>query len=277
MLIGTLALTAFPFTSGYYSKDEILNEAWANGHHGLWAAGVFGAFLTGVYSFRLIFVTFFGPERWRTPVAHAAPVKAAAHDDHGHDDTHGAAHDDAAHDDAHAHHGLGPKDEPHGARTLDHHIPLAVLLVLATVGGFIHLPLAGVLPQPEAGEHLPALIEHAPLAVSLFGIALSWFLFLKNPQIPHALANSPATRWIERYWHSAFGFDWLYDHLLVKPFVALTRLNHKDPFDIAIMSIPVPLRAMNGWLAKTQSGQLRWYAMSVAFGAVVIIASVALS
>jgi NADH-quinone oxidoreductase subunit L len=278
MLIGTLALTAFPFTSGYYSKDEILNEAWANGHHGLWAAGVFGAFLTGVYSFRLIFVTFFGPERWRTPVAQAAPVKVAAHDDHGHDAAHGAAHDDAAHDDAaHAHHGLGPKDEPHGAKTMDHHIPLAVLLVLAIVGGFIHLPLAGVLPSPEGGEHLPAMIEHAPLAVSLFGIALSWFLFLRNPQIPRALANSPATRWIERYWHSAFGFDWLYDHLLVKPFVALTRLNHKDPFDIAIMSIPVPLRAMNGWLAKTQSGQLRWYAMSVAFGAVVIIASVALS
>ena len=66
MLIGTLALTAFPFTSGYYSKDEILHQAYLTGHHDLWLAGLLGAFLTALYSFRLIFVVFFGPERWRS-------------------------------------------------------------------------------------------------------------------------------------------------------------------------------------------------------------------
>ena len=257
MLIGTLALTAFPFTSGYYSKDEILNEAYANGHHGLWLAGVVGAFLTGVYSFRLIFITFFGPERWRKP----------AHQAHGHDD-HGADH------------GLGPKDNPHGARTLDHHIPLAVLMILAVVGGLIHLPLAGVLPPAHAeagGEHLPALIEHLPLIVSLLGIALSWFLFLKNPQIPAALARHPATAWLGRFWHSAFGFDWLYDRIFVKPFLGFVHINRKDGFDIAIMSVTLPLNWLNGLLARTQTGQIRWYAASVAGGAVLIIAMVALS
>src|SRR5258706_187437 len=66
MLIGTLALCAVPFTSGYYSKDEILHLTYLSGHVDLWLAGLLGAFLTAVYSFRLIFVVFFGPERWRT-------------------------------------------------------------------------------------------------------------------------------------------------------------------------------------------------------------------
>ncbi len=62
-LIGSLALTAFPFTAGFYSKDEILWQAWATGHHGLAYAGLFGAFLTALYTFRLIFITFFGTPR----------------------------------------------------------------------------------------------------------------------------------------------------------------------------------------------------------------------
>ncbi len=254
MLIGTLALTAFPFTSGYYSKDEILNEAWANGHHGLWLAGVVGAFLTAVYSFRLIFVTFFGPERWRTP------DHADAHDEsHGH------------------HHGLDPKDSPHGARSLDHHLPLIVLMVLAVVGGLIHPPLDAVLPQPAEGEHLPALIEHLPLIVSLLGIALSWFLFLNSPQIPAALKAHPLTAWLGRFWKSAFGFDWLYDRLLVRPFLFVVHAARNDVFDQMIMAIPQPLSWLNGLLSRTQTGQIRWYAASVGFGAVLIIAMVALS
>lgn len=59
-LIGSLALVAFPGTSGFFSKDEILFQAYANGHTDLYLMGLFGAFLTGIYTFRLIFVAFFG-------------------------------------------------------------------------------------------------------------------------------------------------------------------------------------------------------------------------
>ena len=59
-LIGCLALIAFPLTAGFFSKDEILYEAWANGHHGLFYAGLFGAFMTALYTFRMIFIVFFG-------------------------------------------------------------------------------------------------------------------------------------------------------------------------------------------------------------------------
>jgi NADH-quinone oxidoreductase subunit L len=251
MLIGSLALTAFPLTSGYFSKDEILHQAYLTGHTNLWLAGLFGAFLTAVYSFRLIFITFFGPERWRDAKPHA----------HGHDDH-------AVHD---AHGG-----EPHGAHTLDHHIPLAVLMVFAVFGGLIHLPLAGVLPEAhETVENAPAYIAHLPLVVSLFGIFVSWFLFLKNPQIPAALARGAATAWIGKLWKNAWGFDWLYDVLFTRPFVWLAKVNRNDFVDSFINLIAASLRGSSSVLTATQTGGLRWYAAVAGAGLCALIAVVA--
>ena len=68
-LIGSLALTAFPFTSGYFSKDEILLAALEMDGPGtiLWVGGVLGAFLTGIYTFRLFFIVFFGENKGHIP------------------------------------------------------------------------------------------------------------------------------------------------------------------------------------------------------------------
>ncbi|TXH03121.1 MAG: NADH-quinone oxidoreductase subunit L [Nevskiaceae bacterium] len=246
MLIGTAALTALPFTSGFYSKDEILHEVYLTGHTDLWLAGVFGAFLTAVYSFRLIFVTFFGPERWR----------AQAHGD--------------------AHHGLAADENPHGAKTLDHHIPLLVLLAFAVLGGFIHQPLDGVLPHaaiadPEKGG---ALIEFMPLIVTVIGIALSGYLFLVNPALPARLSSGGMTRYIGRFWKSAFGFDWLYDLLFVRPYLWLVHINRNDVVDVAVSRVPGLFRGAHGYFAGTQSGRLRRYAAALAVGACLVIAVV---
>jgi NADH-quinone oxidoreductase subunit L len=63
-LIGGAALSALPFTSGHYSKDEILLTAFHSGEYGpwFWFLGVIGAFVTVIYTFRLIFIAFFGPK-----------------------------------------------------------------------------------------------------------------------------------------------------------------------------------------------------------------------
>jgi len=235
MLIGTLALTAFPLTSGYVSKDLILNRAYLAGHQNLWLAGLVGAFLTSLYSFRLIFIVFFGPERWRAT-------------------SHGA---------------------PHPAHELSHHIPLAALLALSLGGGLIHLPLGGVLPpSPVVGE-APFWIEYAPVVVSLAGIAVAWLAFLQAPQIPAALATNPATSWVAALWRGAWGFDWVYDRLFVRPFVALSRMNRSDPFDRVVNVVPAVLRGLNAAAAASQNGNLRWYAAVAGAGLCALIAIVA--
>ncbi len=235
MMIGTLALVAmWPF-AGYYSKDEILHQAYLTGNHGLWLAGLFGAFLTAVYSFRLIFIVFFGPERFD------------------------------------AHH-----NAPHGAHTVDHHIPLAVLLVLSIIGGFIHLPLDTVLPQAAIHHdpNEPWIIVHLPLVVTFAGLLVSWFLFLKRPQIPAALAAGGLAP-LGKLWKNAWGFDWLYDRLFVKPFVWAAEVNKNDVVDSIINVIPATLRGLNTALVRTQTGGLRWYAAVAGAGTCLLIALVA--
>jgi NADH-quinone oxidoreductase subunit L len=236
MLIGTLALTAFPFTSGYYSKDEILHQAYLSGHHNLWLAGLLGAFLTALYSFRLIFVVFFGPERWKTA---------------------GGA-------------------EPHAGHGLSHHIPLAVLGAFALAGGLIHLPLGAVLPEAHADDEASGLIEHLPLIASLAGIAVSWFLFMQVPQIPAGLAANPATAWLGALWKNAWGFDWIYDRLFVRPFVFLSYITRNDPVDGAMNVVPATLRGLNTLATATQTGNLRWYAAVAGAGLCLLIGLFAL-
>jgi len=239
MLIGTLALTAFPFTAGYFSKDEILHQAYLSGHHGLWLAGLLGAFLTSLYSFRLIFVVFFGPQRW-----HDAP-------------------------------GDHPPAPP--ARVLSHQVPLAVLLVLSLFGGFIHLPLADTFPEALSADRVTATVwvEHLPVVVSLAGIALSWLLFLRLPQLPAALAAHRATRWVGELWRNAWGFDWLYNLLFVRPFVGLALLYRNDPIDRILDVIPASLRGLSAAATSTQNGNLRWYAAVAGAGLCLLLGLVA--
>lgn len=120
MWIGTLALVGTPFFSGFYSKDTIIEAAALHAHgdeagwvalYGYWAV-LGGVIVTSFYSFRLLFLTFFGKERFRD-----------AHDDHGH---HGHGHDD--------HHGHGAH-EPHESPWVVT-LPLILLAIPSVLIGF---------------------------------------------------------------------------------------------------------------------------------------------
>jgi NADH-quinone oxidoreductase subunit L len=231
-LVGGLALAAFPFiTAGYYSKDEILWEAYAGGHSELFLAGLVGAFLTPLYIFRLIFTVF-----------------------------HGEA-----------------KMQAHRGRGLTYWLPLAVLLVFSTfVGGMIHPPLAGVLPAAtEHTTNLPKLtVGILSSAVALSGIAVACGLFLGKRRLVTWLAGTLPGRLLAQWWFQDWGFDWLYDRLLVRPFVWFARVNIRDGIDLAILTIPTALRALNGALVRTENGRMRWYAAGMAAGAVLVVAMV---
>ena len=231
-IVGGSALAALPYlTAGFFSKDEILWQAYAGGHIGLFAAGLLGAFLTSLYTFRLIFTVFFGEART----------------------------------DAHQGHGLS------------YWLPLSVLLLLSTfVGGMIHPPLAGVLPASPGGEGGAAkdMVEAMSGAVALFGIAIAGWRFFGQPAALRWLENNALARLLSRWWFAAFGFDWLYDRLFVRPFLWAVRVNAKDVFDQIIGIVPVLLTSLNKATALSQTGRLRWYTASVALGAVLVIAAV---
>ncbi|MBP2844006.1 NADH-quinone oxidoreductase subunit L [Dickeya oryzae] len=228
-LVGGAALAALPMvTAGFFSKDEILAGAWANGHINLVVAGLVGAFMTSLYTFRMIFIVF-----------------------------HGEA-----------------KTKAHAGKGISHHLPLLVLLVLSTfVGAQIALPLHGVLPATTELEHGQVMtLEIASGVVAIAGILLAAALWLGKRQLVTSVANSALGRFFSTWWFHAWGFDWLYDKVFVKPYLAIATLLQRDPLN-ALMNIPAIItRWGNRALVVSENGQVRWYAASMGIGAVVVLA-----
>ncbi|WP_085720489.1 NADH-quinone oxidoreductase subunit L [Pseudomonas sp. B22(2017)] len=231
-VVGGAALAALPIvTVGFYSKDEILWEAFASGNTGLLYAGLVGAFMTSLYTFRLIFIAFHGE------------AKTEAHAGHG----------------------------------ISHWLPLGVLIVLSTfVGAWITPPLAGVLPESagHAGGEAKHALEITSGVIAIAGILLSALLFLGKRRFVSAVANSGIGRVLSAWWFAAWGFDWIYDKLFVKPYLLISHILRKDPVDRSIGLIPRLARGGHVAMSKTETGQLRWYTASIAVGAVLVLGAV---
>ena len=231
MTIGTLALTGFFFTAGYYSKDAILEAAFANGSDPSRFAfflGAFVALLTSFYSWRLVFLTFFGEARW----AGSEHIQHAVHGDHGHDDHgHDHAHDDHHHAPATGTAGYHPHESPWTML-----VPLFVLGTGALLAGWVwHEQFVGA----EEGvafwrgsiafrEHLmhamhevPAWVVWAPSAAFALGLLGAWVAYIRSPTLPGKVAGAiPALyRFLTHKWY----FDELYDAIFVRPAFAIGR------------------------------------------------------
>jgi len=228
-LIGGAALSALPIISaGFYSKDEILEGAMANGHLYLLIAGLVGAFLTPMYTFRMIFIAFHGKEQ----------IKA------------------------------------HPGKGIAHNLPLFVLAVLSTfIGAMIIQPLQGVLPETTGLTHDRKLtLEAISGVIAICGLLVAAGLWLGKRTLVTALANSAIGRFFSKLWFHAFGFDWLYDKVFVKPFLGIAWLLKWDPLN-ALMNIPAILSRFAGrGLLVSENGYLRWYVASMSIGAVVVLA-----
>ena len=258
MLAGTLAITGvgIPGTdigfAGFFSKDAILESAYAAGGHGTGAfwVGTLAALLTSFYSWRLMFLTFWTKPRW----AASEHIQHAVHDAHGHGhDDHPDAEDaghDAAHADAHATHADGDHHHGHGHAaegTAGYHphesplvmlIPLLLLSVGAVFGGlaFFHYFVdaeggtafwkASTLffnaHLMEAREDVPLFVKLAPGTVMLIGFAIAWLSYIRYKDWPakfvgqfYLLYDFLLNKWY---------FDELYDLIFVRPAFALGRL-----------------------------------------------------
>jgi NADH-quinone oxidoreductase subunit L len=248
-LIGAGALSAVPLvTAGFYSKDLIIWQAYASVRGGmwLWAAGLTGAFLTSLYTFRMIFLTFFGRAhaqpthrpgwRLRAPLIVLALLSLVA----GFSDL--------------------PKflgNLPFFSEFLDSALP-ATSIVVAKAGN----------------EGIFAVIS---AIVSLAGIYLVYLFIYRQPRVMQNLIGSALGSRLHRLWFAGWGFDQFYDSFVVRPYVRLATAGRDDVIDYVSDATARLNRICYGALSDTQTGQVRWYAAGIAIGAAVFIAMVVLT
>jgi NADH-quinone oxidoreductase subunit L len=239
-LAGAASLSALPLvTAGFYSKDMILNEAWASSPAGplLWAAGMAGAFLTGLYTFRMVFLAFFGENKMpviRKPGT-AITVSLVV---------------------------LALFSLASGFLWMP-----ALIAPVTVFSDFLSrsLPQAVPAPQPHATEIVLFL---SAAIVPVAGAACAWWLCIRAPGLSARIAQRPTGAALHRFLLAGWGFDRLYDTLFVRPFVSAARLNRDDFVDLVYGGLAWCSARLSGRLVLTQSGMIRRYAVGVLLGTV---------
>jgi len=244
MVIGTLALTGFPFLSGFYSKDAIIEFAYLRGNTaGYYAAGIgiFTAFLTSIYSWRLMFKTFhgnFNNKNIKIEETHESPLVML--------------------------------------------IPLIFLSIGAIFAGFVFKELfigsyglnsfwqdSIFFLKPLSTEHPPLWFLISTPTLVIISIPISYYLFLKNKDLPEQFIkiNKPLYHFLLNKWY----FDELYDFIFVKPSKKLGMFLWKF-FDLRIIDgfgpdgISALIKKFSVKANKFQSGFIYQYAFVMLLG-----------
>ena len=244
MIIGTLALTGFPFLSGFYSKDAIIEFAYLRGNTtGYYAAGIgiFTALLTSIYSWRLMFKTFHGEynnKKVSIEDTHESPVVML--------------------------------------------IPLILLSIGAVFAGFtfkeLFIGYDGInnfwkdsifFLEPLSTDHPPLWFLILTPTLVILSIPIAYYLFVKNKNLPEQIANinNPLYKFLLNKWY----FDELYDTLFVRPSKNLGLFLWKF-FDLKIIDgfgpdgISTLIKKFSIKANKFQSGFIYQYAFVMLLG-----------
>ncbi len=281
MTAGTFAIAGIPPLAGFYSKDAILYNALTSPFGGwmYWAVGLFTAFLTSFYMFRQWFMTFFGEYRGETHGDAQAQASGHSHDAHG----------------GHGHGGV--HESP-----MVMVIPLVFLAILSVVGGFIgsgndrfekflspvfHPAMtasteAGAQPAPAPEENPPqastapseALMAAVSVVVALLGLALAWWLYLAQPELPQQIAAALGG-FYQTVLHKYY-VDEIYAALFVKPLLdgSTTILWHgvdQGVIDATLDGSAQGAKEVSDAVRHMQSGNIRSYAAWITAGAAAVI------
>jgi NADH-quinone oxidoreductase subunit L len=242
-LVGALALAGMPPLSGFFSKDSILASALAAGWYGqlLFAAGLVGVFLTGLYTFRMFFLVFAGD---------VSPY---------------------AREHVHAHgHGEGPFSMVS---------TVWVLAALAALGGLIQIPGAWHLltdwlepvaePLVEPSVQQDYVTSAISVALGLAGIGLAWWIYGARR------APAPRAAFFRRLFEHKFYFDEAYDWLFYRPAAATargwSRFVERPLIAGSIDAVAGGTRRAGGTVSQAQTGLVRSYALALAFGVAVLV------
>jgi NADH-quinone oxidoreductase subunit L len=247
-LVGAIAIAGVPFLSGFFSKDAILTQAFAQGQYFVWALGLMGAVLTAFYMFRLVFLTFFGQERLD---AHAR--------EHLHE---------------------SPRVMTLPLLLLAFFSVVAGYVGLPVVLGekanlFNRFLEPVIRPGHEAHLSLNTewLLILASVAVALCGIYIAYVFYLKSPRTPHRLVGRfPA---LYRLLYNKYYVDELYDAAFVRPMVGGSQAVY-DNFDLKVIDGTIHGTASAAgsagrWLSVIQSGLIKDYALVILLGVVIFL------
>ena len=288
-LLGSLALIGFPFFSGFYSKDSIIEAVHASTIPGAGYAlfcVLLGVFVTAFYSFRMYFLVFHGKERF-----------GQAH--HGHDEHHADAHADEHHgDDDHGHdehhHGLAPGQKPHESPWVVT-LPLVLLAIPSVLIGFFTIEpmlfgewFKGVifvgdnhvgLKELEAAFHGPVAmalhgLQTAPFWLAMGGVALAWLFYMVKPGIPAAIQRT--FKPIHSLLENKYYFDRFNEIVFAGGARALGRGLWKAGDQTLIDGVAVNGTArLVGWVAQMsrlfQTGHLYQYAFMMIIGVFILL------
>jgi NADH-quinone oxidoreductase subunit L len=289
MTIGTLSITGvgiaglFGF-AGFYSKDSIIEHAYAAGT-GIggfaFAIGVFAALLTSFYSWRLVFMTFFGKARW----AESEHIRHALHDHHGdHPSDEDAGHDTREGEAGIAaiHAGTGGYHPHESPWTML--VPLLVLALGALMAGYIFEPWfvspegaprfwAGSIAFSEHLAHashlIPPLAKFSASIAMLIGLAIAFYAYIRNTAFPAAFVAH--FELLYRFLLNKWYFDEIYGALVVRPALALGRLFWKKGDEATINrfgpdGVAATIVAGTRVTGRFQSGYLYTYALVMLLG-----------
>jgi NADH-quinone oxidoreductase subunit L len=302
MTIGTLAITGvgiiqvagwsgFGF-AGFYSKDAIIESAFAS-HSGIgmlaFVIGITAALLTSFYSWRLVFLTFFGKARW----AASEHIQHALHD-HGHPGDHGHHGDDpAAEDSGHdtRPNEVSAREVPTGTGGYHPHespwtmlVPLGVLSLGAVFAGML---FHGPFIEAEEGAHfwgssiafdthlahaiheVPLWVKLAPGTVMIIGFLIALQAYIRRTDLPARFTG----QWgiLYAFLYNKWYFDEIYDLVFVRPSLWLGRLFWKRGDEKTIDRFGPDgaasvVRVGNVLTARLQSGYLYTYALVMLLG-----------
>jgi NADH-quinone oxidoreductase subunit L len=245
-MAASLTLAALPpLTLTFNSKDLILNTVWSSSDasKGLWFCGVFGAFLTAMYSFRLLYVVFFGEMRTR-PTGRPTAIMTVP--------------------------------------LLILALLAAVSGFPELISNFFGVKsfyqfLQTALPEPVVNASLPVhaiLMQIFYAFVSLAGIGLIYVLYHKQRHVLSAAVGAFPGSVLHRFLLAGFGFDWIYTWFIVRPYCWVARINRSDILDGIANAGAYVFRLSNLLLSQIVNGSLRWYLACIGIGAVILIAIV---
>ncbi len=283
MLVGVLAICGFPGLSGFFSKDAVVYGALASGHPWLYAVGVITAGITAYYMFRLLFLTFFGAYRGEVDPSDLGirhPELAGVEET-----TPGRAASSGHHPE---------EEEPH------HHapawimsVPVGILIVPTVLIGWLDFGsnapwkafFAGFFPKPAETGTVP-VPEGVSTALVLVVVAIGFAVAYVRYATPAALRDAvkrlrAETVRMPAALVNAYYFDAAYEALCVRPARALgawfDRFVDPHVIDAGVREAAISSQWLGHLFRSFQTGLVRTYALSIAFGVVCVVAYYAIA